>query len=120
MWERNVGSNDIAKLEAAELKLYELNTNKATLGKEAAAAMAAVEAQQQKLTVQRLTTMVTFSLCVPNYAYLWIRLDNLDVQIFFMYKVEAERSYHQHVLRILDHLEEEVLLFFIFPVIDSY
>ena len=46
------------KLEAAETKLQDLKTNMAILGKEAAAAMAAVEAQQQRLTLQRLIAMV--------------------------------------------------------------
>jgi len=46
------------KLEAAEAKLQDLKTNMAILGKEAAAAMAAVEAQQQRLTLQRLIAMV--------------------------------------------------------------
>uniref|UniRef100_I1LJ78 SH3 domain-containing protein n=1 Tax=Glycine max TaxID=3847 RepID=I1LJ78_SOYBN len=67
------------KLEAAEAKLQDLKTNMTILGKEAAAALAAVEAQQQRLTLQRLIAMV-----------------------------EAERSYHQIVLQILDQLEGEV------------
>lgn len=46
------------KLEAAEAKLEDLKSNTNTLGKEAAAAMAAVEAQQQRLTLQRLIAMV--------------------------------------------------------------
>lgn len=46
------------KLEAAEAKLHDLKSNMATMGKEAAAAMAAVEAQQQRLTLQRLIAMV--------------------------------------------------------------
>lgn len=46
------------KLEAAESKLQDLKSNVATLGKEAAAAMAAVESQQQRLTLQRLISMV--------------------------------------------------------------
>lgn len=46
------------KLEAAEVKLQDVKSNVATLGKEAAAAMAAVEAQQQRLTLQRLIAMV--------------------------------------------------------------
>jgi len=46
------------KLEAAEGKLQDLKTNMTTLGKEAAAALAAVEAQQQRLTLQRLIAMV--------------------------------------------------------------
>ncbi|XP_077231182.1 SH3 domain-containing protein 2-like [Tasmannia lanceolata] len=68
------------KLEAAEAKLQELKSNMAVLGKEAAAAMAAVEAQQQRLTLQRLISMV-----------------------------ESERTYHQRVLQILDQLEGEMV-----------
>ncbi|GAV74142.1 SH3_1 domain-containing protein [Cephalotus follicularis] len=70
----------VMKLEAAEAKLHDLKTNMATLGKEAAAAMSAVEAQQQRLTLQRLIAMV-----------------------------EAERGYHQRVLQILDQLEGEMI-----------
>ncbi|KAL3814092.1 hypothetical protein ACJIZ3_015360 [Penstemon smallii] len=68
------------KLEAAEAKLQDLKSNVATLGKEAAAAMAAVEAQQQRLTLQRLISMV-----------------------------ESERAYHQRVIQILDQLESEMM-----------
>ncbi|EEF49486.1 SH3 domain-containing protein 2 [Ricinus communis] len=75
------GSPELAmKLEAAESKLQDLKSNMAVLGKEAAAAMAAVEAQQQRLTLQRLIAMV-----------------------------EAERAYHQRVLQILDQLESEMI-----------
>ncbi|XP_073154234.1 SH3 domain-containing protein 2-like [Henckelia pumila] len=70
----------VLKLEAAEIKLHDLKSNVATLGKEAAAAMAAVESQQQRLTLQRLIAMV-----------------------------EAERAYHQRVLQILDQLEGEMM-----------
>ncbi|PIN21681.1 Lysophosphatidic acid acyltransferase endophilin/SH3GL, involved in synaptic vesicle formation [Handroanthus impetiginosus] len=73
-------SDNILKLEAAETKLHELKSNMATLGKEAAAAMAAVEGQQQRLTLQRLIAMV-----------------------------EAEQTYHQRVLQILNQLEAEML-----------
>uniref|UniRef100_A0A5B6ZTJ9 Putative SH3 domain-containing protein n=2 Tax=Davidia involucrata TaxID=16924 RepID=A0A5B6ZTJ9_DAVIN len=77
-----IGNPDIAlKLEAAEAKLQDLKSNVAILGKEAAAAMAAVEAQQQRLTLQRLISMV-----------------------------ESERTYHQRVLQILDQLEGGVIL----------
>ncbi|KAD4981914.1 hypothetical protein E3N88_18585 [Mikania micrantha] len=48
----------IMKLEAAESKLQDLKSNMAILGREAASAMAAVEAQQQKMTLQRLISMV--------------------------------------------------------------
>lgn len=75
------GNPDLAlKLDAAEVKLHDLKSNMAILGKEAAAAMAAVESQQQRLTLQRLIAMV-----------------------------EAERTYHQRVLQILDQLEGEML-----------
>lgn len=75
------GSPELAmKLEAAESKLQDLKSNMAVLGKEAAAAMAAVEAQQQRLTLQRLIAMV-----------------------------ESERAYHQRVLQILDQLESEMI-----------
>lgn len=78
--ESNANPDNIMKLESAEMKLRELKSNMATLGKEASAAMAAVEGQQQRLTIQRLIAMV-----------------------------EAERAYHQLVLKILDQLEEEML-----------
>jgi hypothetical protein len=71
----------VSKLEAAEAKLNDLKSNTAILGKEASAAMAAVEAQQQRLTLQRLISMV-----------------------------ESERAYHQRALQILDQLEGEMTL----------
>uniref|UniRef100_A0A7N0T1P5 SH3 domain-containing protein n=1 Tax=Kalanchoe fedtschenkoi TaxID=63787 RepID=A0A7N0T1P5_KALFE len=75
------GNPELAmKLEAAEAKLHDLKSNMTTLGKEAAAAMAAVEAQQQRLTLHRLITMV-----------------------------ESERAYHQKVLQILEQLEGEMV-----------
>ena len=48
----------VSKLEAAEYKLEELKSNMVGLGKEAIAAMSAVEAQQQRLTLQRLIALV--------------------------------------------------------------
>ncbi|KAJ8450928.1 hypothetical protein Cgig2_032553 [Carnegiea gigantea] len=70
----------VMKLEAAEAKLQDLKSNMGILGKEAAAAMAAVEAQQQRLTLQRLIAMV-----------------------------EAERAYHQRALQIIEQLEGEMI-----------
>ncbi|KAL8459086.1 hypothetical protein ACS0TY_036532 [Phlomoides rotata] len=78
--ETDTNSDNIIKLEAAETKLNDLKSNMATLGKEAAAAMAAVESQQQRLTLHRLAAMV-----------------------------EAERTYHERVLQILDQLEHEMM-----------
>ncbi|WOL10562.1 hypothetical protein Cni_G19320 [Canna indica] len=74
-----IGDN-LSKLEAAEDKLQDLKSNMTVLGKEAVAAMTAVEAQQQRLTLQRLVAMV-----------------------------EAECTYHQKILQILDLLESEML-----------
>uniref|UniRef100_A0A6N2LQV9 SH3 domain-containing protein n=1 Tax=Salix viminalis TaxID=40686 RepID=A0A6N2LQV9_SALVM len=72
------GNSELAmKLESAETKLQDLKSNMAILGKEAAAAMAAVEAQQQRLTLQRLIAMVMLK----------------------------QTAYHQRVLQVLDQLE---------------
>lgn len=58
--ESSASSDFMLRLEAAEGKLQELKSNVATLGKEAGAAMAAVEGQQQRLTLQRLLAMVIY------------------------------------------------------------
>ncbi|CAM6037960.1 unnamed protein product [Sphagnum compactum] len=79
---KEVGGNvdNTLKLQTAEQKMGELTSAMAVLGKEAAAAMTAVEAQQQRLTLQRLIAMV-----------------------------EAERSYHQRVAEILDQLQAQMV-----------
>ncbi|KAL0363529.1 UNVERIFIED_CONTAM: SH3 domain-containing protein 3 [Sesamum calycinum] len=71
---------NVAKLHAAETRMQELKANMAVLGKEAAAALAAVESQQQRLTFQRLVTMV-----------------------------EGERTYHERVATILGNIETEIV-----------
>eukprot|EP00249_Psilotum_nudum_P017157 c26187_g1_i2 orf=555-1694(+) len=68
-------AENTVKLQAVETKFAELSLAMVSLGKEAAAAMIAVEAQQQRLTLQRLIAMV-----------------------------EAERAYHQRLAEILDQL----------------
>ena len=107
------GNGDmISKLEAAEYKLEELKSSMVGLGKEAIAAMSAVEAQQQRLTLQRLIALViingapgaTFS--YPSGCCVFMVTDH---SCFYL-KVEAERAYHQRVLEILDQLEEEVYM----------
>lgn len=60
MRETNTSLDNISKLEAAERRLHELKSNMSNLGKEAAAAMSAVEGQQQRLTLQRLIAMVYY------------------------------------------------------------
>lgn len=49
-----------AKLQSSESKMQEHKANMAVLGKEAAAALAAVESQQQRLTSQRLLALVWY------------------------------------------------------------
>ncbi|KAH7373334.1 hypothetical protein KP509_17G050300 [Ceratopteris richardii] len=68
------------KMQAAESKLAELTSSMMTLGKEAAAAMIAVEAQQQRLTLQRLIAMV-----------------------------EAERLYHKRAAETFDHVHTQMV-----------
>lgn len=54
------GNSDIySKLETAESKLGELKSNMGRLGKEAVLAMAAVEADQQSTTLEKLITVVS-------------------------------------------------------------
>ncbi|CAN0910937.1 SH3 domain-containing protein 3 [Linum grandiflorum] len=71
---------NIAKWEAAEAKMQELKANMAVLGKEASAALAAVEAQQQRLTFQRLVSLV-----------------------------EGEKNYHLRIGAILSEVETEMV-----------
>ncbi|XP_054779409.1 SH3 domain-containing protein 3-like isoform X1 [Prosopis cineraria] len=73
-------AENVAKLHAAEAKMQELKANMAVLGKEAAAALAAVEAQQQRLTFQRLVAMV-----------------------------EGEKTFHARVAAILGEIEAEMV-----------
>ncbi|KAK8960556.1 hypothetical protein KSP40_PGU020389 [Platanthera guangdongensis] len=69
-----------SKLQSSESKINDLKANMAVLGKEAAAALATVESQQQRHTFQRLVAMV-----------------------------EAEKSFHLRVAAILDDVEAEML-----------
>nr|GEZ88872.1 SH3 domain-containing protein 3 [Tanacetum cinerariifolium] len=71
---------NVTKLHAAEARMHELKANMAVLGKEASAALAAVESQQQRLTFQRLVAMV-----------------------------EGERTYHERVAAILHQIEAEMV-----------
>lgn len=65
----SAGNGDmISKLEAAEYKLEELKSSMVGLGKEAIAAMSAVEAQQQRLTLQRLIALVIINGALAQHA----------------------------------------------------
>ncbi|KAI4298203.1 hypothetical protein L6164_031790 [Bauhinia variegata] len=70
----------VAKLHATEAKVQELKANMAVLGKESTAALAVVEAQQQRLTFQRLVAMV-----------------------------EGEKTFHLRVAAILSEIEAEMV-----------
>ncbi|KAI4295366.1 hypothetical protein L6164_035419 [Bauhinia variegata] len=70
----------VAKLHAAEAKIQGLKANMEVLGKEATAALAAVDAQQQRLTFQRLVAMV-----------------------------EGEKTFHLRVAAILSEIEAEIV-----------
>ncbi|KAL8130456.1 hypothetical protein V2J09_019611 [Rumex salicifolius] len=72
---------NVGKLHAAEAKLQELKANMAVLGKEASAALAAAESQQEKLTFQRLVALV-----------------------------EGEKNYHIRLATILAEVEAEMVL----------
>ncbi|XP_062210708.1 SH3 domain-containing protein 2-like [Phragmites australis] len=78
--ESSGNTDNSVKLQHAESKLSELRTTLASLGREATAAMEAVEAQQQQVTFERLLAMV-----------------------------DAERAYHQNAADILNKLHDEML-----------
>ncbi|CAI7850457.1 unnamed protein product, partial [Closterium sp. NIES-53] len=69
-----------AKLQQAEQKMGELAATMTVLGREAATAMMAVEAQQQRQTLQRLIGMV-----------------------------EAERAFHQRSVEVLNQLHSQMV-----------
>lgn len=68
MKSKEAGTNDdsAVKLKHAEIKLTELQATLSALGKEATAAMLAVEAQQQKVTYERLLAMVPNDFFILN------------------------------------------------------
>ncbi|KAH7280862.1 hypothetical protein KP509_36G017400 [Ceratopteris richardii] len=78
--EAGATADNALKLQQAETKLAGLTSAMITLGKEATAAMTAVEAQQKRLTLQRLIAMV-----------------------------EAERAYHQRTTEILNQLHAQMV-----------
>ncbi|KAF9623213.1 hypothetical protein IFM89_000574 [Coptis chinensis] len=79
--ESEASSESSLKLQNAEAKLKELKSKMMTLGREATAAMSSVEVQQQRLTFQRLISMVN-----------------------------SERSFHQSAAAILEKLHVEMIL----------
>lgn len=78
---RDTSAESALKLKTAEKKLTDLKSSMLTLGREATAAMSSVEDQQQETTFQKLLTMVN-----------------------------AERTYHQNVIAVLEKLHSEMIL----------
>ena len=97
------------KLQQSEAKMIEHKASMAVLGKEAAAALAAVESQQQRVTLQRLVGMVRLPahnnglyVCIcfhSSVSYPWP---------FILLKVEAEKLFYLRLAAILDDVEAEV------------
>ncbi|KAL9450890.1 hypothetical protein AB3S75_012600 [Citrus x aurantiifolia] len=79
--ESDISAESAVKLRNAEARLTELKSTIIALGREATAAMLSVESQQQQMTYQRLFAMV-----------------------------DAEKTYHQHVIAILEKLYAEMIL----------
>lgn len=70
------------KLQVAEQKMGELLSAMGVLGTEAAAAMTSVEAQQQRLTLQRLVSMVSFMFFCS-----WLWKQSYIIDSSFMYAI---------------------------------
>lgn len=83
MRESNGNPESVSKMEAAEAKLKDLKSNVATLGKEASTSMAAVEAQQQRLTLQRLIAMVVvcFSFLLQFKVFYFFNLYHSEISM---------------------------------------
>ncbi|KAH9753726.1 SH3 domain-containing protein 1 [Citrus sinensis] len=79
--ESDISAESAVKLRNAEARLTELKSTIMALGREATTAMLSVESQQQQMTYQRLFAMV-----------------------------DAEKTYHQHVIAILEKLYAEMIL----------
>ncbi|KAI9125219.1 hypothetical protein K1719_003835 [Acacia pycnantha] len=77
----SVSAENSLKLQNAEARLKELKSALVALGREATAAMVSVEDEQQQITLKSLRTMV-----------------------------DAERTYHEHALVILEKLYSEMIL----------
>ena len=72
--ESSGNADSSVKLQHAESKLSELRTTLAALGREATAAMEAVEAQQQQVTFDRLLAMVCCASLFFRNLYLSLKI----------------------------------------------
>ena len=90
--------------------MIEHKASMAVLGKEAAAALAAVESQQQRVTLQRLVGVVrllTYNMWLFYLHCLLHSFISFPWQ-FVSLKVEAEKLFHLRLAAILDDVEAEV------------
>ncbi|CAL9028596.1 unnamed protein product [Prunus brigantina] len=136
----SVSAESSVKLQNAEARLTELKSTTVALGREATAAMLSVEEHQQQMTFHKLCTMLVRSVppiflevMFPispvdgphkkkriGDASEWDAFSFLDGGLKWCYcsltirsfeqMVDAERSYHQHALAILDKLHSEMIL----------
>jgi hypothetical protein len=93
--------------------MIEHKASMAVLGKEAAAALAAVESQQQRVTLQRLVGAVrlpTYNIMAIIFASFVTFVYFLPLAIFISMKAEAEKLFHLRLAAILDDVEAEVEL----------
>lgn len=86
----------VDRLEAAEQKMADTARAMAVLGKEAAAAMSAVQAQQQRLTLQRIIAMVSGRGCGGRIE------EGPRLMSCMAGQVEAERSFYLKAAEILE------------------
>lgn len=95
--------------------MIEHKASMAVLGKEAAAALAAVESQQQRVTLQRLVGMVIWPAYIWSFIYIGFRAFSYFFPwSFVLLKVEAEKLFHLRLAAILDDVEAEVEFHFLF------
>ncbi|KAK9046942.1 hypothetical protein V6N11_052811 [Hibiscus sabdariffa] len=115
--ESEISAESYMKLKHAEERLTELKSSMMALGREATAAMLSAEDQQQKITFQVLRampgvdeTMVDqgekFRFLIENQLLRSLVLTSHLTHL----QVDAEKSYHQHILAILEKLYSEMAL----------
>jgi hypothetical protein len=103
-------AENTTKLQHSESRMIELKATMAVLGKEAVAALAAVESQQKRVTLQRLVGMVRLfsssygsSICIGSFDLIFSYTWSLT-----LLKVEAEKLFYLRLASILDDVEAEV------------
>jgi hypothetical protein len=104
-------AENTTKLNQSEARMIEHKATMAVLGKEAVAALAAVESQQKRVTLQRLVGMVRLSSSSIWHIYFCIGSFNFAFSYTWspiLLKVEAEKLFYLRLASILDDVEAEV------------